>query len=277
MTLENKSIGVIGCGNMGAAIVEHLRKKNPGLRFYVLDKDQEKESGLVKKFQAQAADSIKALGVASDVVIIAVKPQDIEPVLLELKSVSGKLFISIAAGITLASLESALGNKASIIRAMPNLNALVGRSATALSPNGSVRDQDIHVAQEIFRAVGEVVTVPESQMNAVTAISGSGPAFVAYLKGFDENIIEGVFVREAQRFGIAYETAVILANATISGTRQMLATNLQPEDLIRRVSSKGGTTEAGMKVLQEMGKTEEALVFAVLAAKKRAEELSRRV
>ena len=158
---------------------------------------------------------------------------------------------------------------------MPNINALIARSVTALSANKTAGEDGLKSAQELFKAVGEVVTVPESQMNAVTAVSGSGPAFVAYLlKDLDPEALERVFIKEALHFKIEPSTAEILAKMTISGTRDMLSVNFDAGILIKRVSSKGGTTEAGMKVLESRGKTEEALAEAIRAAQKRAQELS---
>ena len=278
MNLEtSKSIGIIGCGNMGSALVENFKKKLASFAILIFDKDKDKQNSLVKGFQAQGCESLQDLILKSRVIIIAVKPQEIDVVLKEFKRVSGKLIISIAAGITLSHLELLLGNALAIIRAMPNLNALIGQSVTALSRNRVVSDSQMGLAQEIFKAVGEVVIVPESQMNAVTAISGSGPAFVAYLiKDLGEEAIERVFVKEALNFKIAPRTANILARGTISGTRQMLSVNFDPKILIQRVSSKGGITEAGMKVFENLGRTEEALSEAIRAAQKRADELSQR-
>ena len=278
MNLEtSKSIGIIGCGNMGSALVENFKKKLASSAILIFDKDKDRQNSLVKGFQVQGCESLQDLILKSRVIIIAVKPQDIDVVLKEFKRVSGKLIISIAAGITLSHLELLLGNALAIIRAMPNLNALIGQSVTALSRNRVVSDSQMGLAQKIFKAVGEVVIVPESQMNAVTAISGSGPAFVAYLiKDLGEEAIERVFVKEALNFKIAPRTANILARGTISGTRQMLSVNFDPKILIQRVSSKGGITEAGMKVFENLGRTEEALSEAIRAAQKRADELSQR-
>lgn len=278
MNLEtSKSIGIIGCGNMGSALVENFKKKLASSAILIFDKDKDRQNSLVKGFQVQGCESLQDLILKSRVIIIAVKPQDIDVVLKEFKRVSGKLIISIAAGITLSHLELLLGNALAIIRAMPNLNALIGQSVTALSRNRVVSDSQMGLAQEIFKAVGEVVIVPESQMNAVTAISGSGPAFVAYLiKDLGAEALERVFVKEALNFKIAPRTANILARGTISGTRQMLSVNFDPKILIQRVSSKGGITEAGMKVFENLGRTEEALSEAIRAAQKRADELSQR-
>ncbi len=274
--IENTSIGIIGCGNMGSAIVENLKKKSAAKTIFVFDQDKNKQNSLIKGFQVEGCVSIQDLITKSDLVIIAVKPQDIDEVLNEIKKKAPSLVISIAAGIKLSYLESACGQKIAIVRAMPNLNALIGQSVTALSSNKAATDSQMSLAKMIFQSVGEVVTVPESQMNAVTAISGSGPAFVAYLiKDLGEGTLERVFIQEALGFGIEPGVAKVLAQRTISGTKQMLSVNFDPRILIQRVSSKGGTTEAGMKVLENKEKSEESFKEAIRAAEKRAQELSK--
>jgi pyrroline-5-carboxylate reductase len=274
--IQNKSIGIIGCGNMGSALVENLKKRADFSGIFIFDKDKAKQDSIAKVFQVKGCGSIKELLSLVDVVIVAVKPQDIDTVLAGLKDISDKLIISIAAGITLASLEAALGKNTAIIRAMPNLNALIGQSVTALCKNDVASDEDLRFAEEIFRSVGEVVFIQELQMNAFTAVAGSGPAFVAYLiKDLGAQALEQVMIEEAVNLKIEPATAEALAKGTISGTRAMLSVNFDPHILIKRVSSKGGTTEAGMKVLEEKGKTVEALRAAIRAACKRAEELSR--
>lgn len=272
-----KKIGVIGCGNMGSALVENLRKRSGASDIFVFDKEEEKQNSLVRGFKVGACVAVQTLASLSDVIIIAVKPQDIDQVLLDLKNASGKFIISIAAGIEISYMESRLADKISLARAMPNLNALIGRSVTALSFNSAVTEEEKRLAQEIFQAVGEIVFVKESQMNAVTAISGSGPAFVAYLiKELGQDALKKIFAKEAQGLGIKHPIALTLANATVSGTEEMLRVNLDADILIKRVSSKGGTTEAGMKILEQKGKTKAALSEAIRAACQRAGELAKR-
>ena len=274
--IRRKAIGIIGCGNMGSALVDNLMKTGVSLTLFVFDKDKEKEKSLAKGFNLRVFDSVASLASRSDCIIIAVKPQDIDDVLSQLAGISGKLIISIAAGITLDYLGSIVGDNSAIVRAMPNLNALIGKSVTALSANSKVGQDDLKLAEAIFRAVGEVVFVKDPQMNVVTAVSGSGPAFVAYLlKDLGEEALERIFIKEAVLLGIDVSTAEVLAKQTILGTKQMLKINFDAGIIIKRVSSKGGTTEAGMKVLEENGKTEDALSEAIRAAYNRAGELSR--
>ncbi len=274
MNAPRVSIGIIGCGNMGSALVEYLKKKLSSADIFVFDKDKDKSNSLVKGFRVKAAESVLSLASASDVIIIAVKPQDIDVLAGEMRGVSGKLVISIAAGVAVSRLESSFGGSVAIVRAMPNLNALIGASVTALSYNAVVSKRQLELAEEIFRSVGNVVFVDEKYLNSVTAISGSGPAFVAYLiSDFDGKLLEEALAQEAAAFGMDAVTARALAQGTVSGTRRILSVNFDADMLIKRVCSKGGTTEAGMRVFLEKGKTLEALHLAVQAAKKRADEL----
>ncbi len=276
--MKELKIAMVGCGNMGSALVENIQKKLKPQGLYIFDIDKGRQESLVRGFGAIASPGIRAAVQESVAVIVAVKPQDIGPVLDELATVPGRSIISIAAGITLGFMEEVLGAGARLVRAMPNLNALIGHSVTALSPNASCGPQALAVAEDIFRCVGEVVRVPESQMDAVTAISGSGPAFVAYLMdALSDEVMERVMREEAQRFGIDAEVARVLAQGTIAGTRLMTSVNFDRDILVKRVSSKGGTTEAGMKVLAQEGKTAASLAHAIRAARRRSEELARRV
>lgn len=274
MSARDAVIGIIGCGNMGSALVEHVKKKLVPRAVIVFDKDKTKETSLVNGFDVRLAKSVSVLVAQSDVIVIAVKPQDIEALAKQISGLSGKLIVSIVAGVAMGHLGSLLSCEAAIVRAMPNLNALIGASVTALCRNNVVSESQWGLAQKIFYAVGDVVFVDEKQLNAVTAISGSGPAFVAYLISvLDDKVLENVLSQEAIAFGIDAATANVLAKGTVAGTRRILSLNFDADMLIKRICSKGGTTEAGMRVLLEKGKTLEALHLALGAAKKRADEL----
>ena len=274
---EKKTFGLIGCGNMGSAIVEHLSRKNIFEKIYVYDKDAQRQESLVRRFAVLPAARFEDLSNRADVILIAVKPQDFDEVLARLKGISGKLIISIAAGLPLSYLEGRLGRKVPVVRAMPNLNALVGSSVTAVAKGAGVSDADLAAATGIFEAIGRSVVVDESLIDAVTAVSGSGPAFFAYLMNdVGDEDLKTVFIREAQVLGLTPETAQLLAEGTILGTRKSLSLNFDRDTLIKRVASKGGTTEAGLKELEARTKTAEALSFAIRAAYQRARELGQR-
>jgi len=273
MSGKGLTVGIVGCGNMGAALAMRL----PQGAVLVHDVETAKQAGLVRRAGANvsAAACLADLVEASDIILIAVKPQDIDPVLAAVRGRPEKLVISIAAGITLAHLEKAVAGTV-VVRAMPNLNALIGRSVTALSFSPTVDPAHQANAKRIFQAVGAVVIVPDEQMNAVTAVSGSGPAFVAYLRDIlREEEIGRALQRAAQELGIETSVAERLARGTVSGTAAILESRFEAAALVECVASKGGTTEAGLEVLKREGKTPEALVAAVHVACRRAAELSR--
>ncbi|MFA5038483.1 MAG: pyrroline-5-carboxylate reductase [Candidatus Omnitrophota bacterium] len=272
---DTLNMGLIGCGNMGSALAANLSKKNIFGKICVFDKDKKRQDGLARGLGVVSAKSLEDLKLCSNVILIAVKPQDCEDVLTPLKDVSGSLIISIAAGVSLAYLEARLaGPKTRVLRAMPNLNALIAQSVTALAPGRNISPEDLGLAVEMFDAIGESVIVPEGLIDAVTAISGSGPAFVAYLMDeVKEDALEKTFLQEALSFGLERKAAAILARGTVLGTRKSLSLNFDRETLIKRVASKGGTTEAGLKVLESQPKTPMALSAAIRAAFQRAREL----
>lgn len=274
MNEKDGTLGIVGCGNMGAALATHIARFLPLWSLVVYDIDRAKREGLARNAGAGSAASLAELVDASGVFLIAVKPQDIDPVLAAVRGRPDKLIISIAAGIPLAYLEKGVAG-GEVVRAMPNLNALIGRSVTALSFGDSVSEAHRQLAKKIFEAVGAVVFVAEGLMDVVTAISGSGPAFVAYMKDVmaPEEICR-VMAREAKALGIEEGTAERLARATVTGTLAILSVNFDAPTLIKRVCSKGGTTEAGMALLEKEGKTPQALADAIHAAWRRAQELS---
>lgn len=277
MMAEKKVFGLIGCGNMGSALVEHLARKNIFAKIYVCDKDPRRQESLARAFGVLPAASLEDLDLHADVILIAVKPQDFDEILGGLKGISGKLIISIAAGLPLSYLEARLGGCSAVVRAMPNLNALVASSVTALAGGTRATEADLEMAMRIFKAIGQSAVVPEYLMDAVTAVSGSGPAFFAYLMdAVKDEDLEKVFIEEAKALGLEDKTAQLLAQGTICGTRKSLTLNFDKETLIKRVASKGGTTEAGLKELETRPKTAQALSFAIRAAFQRAGELGKR-
>lgn len=272
-----KKIGIIGYGNMGSAIGQRIKNK---YYVFVFDKDKNK----MNKLQGmEIVDNVKGLVNKTDVVIIAVKPQDFDGLLRECKTYLEKqLIISIAAGITTAYIQRFLGN-ARVIRAMPNMGAKIGKSVTCICNGALAKDEDIAFALEVFRQLGEVQVLPEEMMNAATAISGSGPGyyfnavalrendFIENRKKFqDDFIVELRYA--AENVGFDSKTALFLAHWTVVYSDLLLEeTKLSAEELRRQVTSKGGTTEAALEVLHNGG----SLVDAVKAAIKRAQELSK--
>lgn len=274
--MKNK-IGIIGFGNMGSALAEQLKLD---YEILVFDKDKNKAkdvSGI------KVTQNNKDLVCEVDTVVIAVKPQDFDEVLTEIKSfIKDKLVISIAAGISTEYIEKRLG-KIRLIRTMPNLPAKIGKGMICLCKGKYGYDRDLDFAKNLFSNMGNTLQIEESLMDAATAISGSGPGFfydfietqnVDY-RHIPDNVrkkFEDSLAEVARKLAFNKEQATILANATTAGSIALLEeTKLPPSELKKQVASKGGTTEAGLKTLRITNSLEEA----AKAALKRAKELSK--
>jgi pyrroline-5-carboxylate reductase len=264
----------IGAGKMAEALIARLGA--PG-SIVVSDKEKSRLSYLRAKYKVKVArDNLEAFR-SGDVVILAVKPQNMAEVLAEVQGPprlrSGsrvgkqKLVISIAAGIPLSYLQKKLPGY-SIVRAMPNNPCMVGAGITALAKGKGTRNWELGIAKRLFEAVGEVVEVPEKWMDAVTGLSGSGPAFV-YL------VIEALAAGGIAS-GLPGNAAAKLAVQTVLGAAQTVKmTGRHPRQLRAMVTSPGGTTIEGLAVLAKF-KTAKALSLAVVAASKKSKILSKR-
>src|SRR6185295_20218063 len=224
---------------------------------------------LKRLYKVEGTRDNRALVRGSQTIILAVKPQSMAAVLDEIRGESNprKLFISIAAGFPLRRLEAGLGGQARVVRVMPNTPALVGKGVSVAVAGSKATPQDLKQALKLFKAVGDAVSITgEDLLDAVTALSGSGPAFV-YL--FAESLIEG-----GVRGGLPQNLAAQLAHATIGGAAAMLAeSGLTSRELREMVVSPGGTTQAGLTTL-ESHHFREALIAAVETATRRARELA---
>jgi pyrroline-5-carboxylate reductase len=264
-----KPIGFIGAGNMAEAIISGLIKKAlikpQGIE--VFDIKQERMDHLKSAFGIECAASILELVRSQDTLILAIKPDQISTLLQGIKgSLAGKLIISIAAGVTLKSMLDVLGPQAKIVRVMPNTPALVLQGATVLAASSSCTEQDKEIAKEIFFAVGICLEMDEKFINAVTALSGSGPAF-CFL--FLEAMCDG-----AVKAGLPRDVALQLAAATMKGAGAMvLELGKHPGQLKDMVTSPSGTTIEGISVLESKG-FRSAVIEAITAAYKRAEAMS---
>ena len=261
-------LGIIGCGNMGNALARGIlsgRILSFG-NIYISDKKPGKIKELQRKFGITIATD-KEIIQKCRTIIIAVKPQDSKKLLTSLseKLTSSQHIISIMAGVTISRIESLLRKKVALTRAMPNMAALAGKSITCLSHNKLVRNKA--VVQKIFSAIGDVVEIDERYMDAVTAVSGSGPAYFLYLA---EALKEA-----AIKLGIKKESAAKLAAATLIGSGALLESlKLTPEALRDRITSKRGTTEAALRVFKTK-KFKDLVAGAVKAAAKRSKKLSK--
>ncbi len=260
------NIGMIGGGNMGAALIGGLWQKN---RIFVSEQDRIKMKRLTARYKA-VLSTMDEIGKKCSVIILAVKPQDIVGVLDELKGViqPKHLVISIAAGITCQYFEKALGGKTRVVRAMPNMPAQIGQGMTALSKGRFAKTTDLRTAVSILNAVGRTVVVEENLMDAVTAVSGSGPAYVF--------LFVECMLKAAGSLGLSPAVARELVYETLLGSAQQLKIpGDDPAGLRARVTSKGGTTEAALEVFAE-GKLDKMFQKALMAAKKRSKALAKK-
>ena len=277
-----RSIGIIGFGNMGASLAARFKSQADGICVY--DKDSAKTE---QALNIEAAKDITLLVGKSEVVILAVKPQDFGNLLLEIKnSIEGKLVISIAAGITTGYIEKYLG-EVKVVRTMPNMPARIGKAMTCICKGRFAKETDLAYTKQLFESIGQTLVVDsEDMMDAATAISGSGPGYLFDMierKKIDINDkdrlnqLEEEFTsdlaRAAEKLGFGNQDAIKLASATTSGSIGLIASSgLSAKELVDQVASKGGTTEAALGVLH----TEGSLEDAVIAARDRARELSRK-
>ena len=265
-------IGFVGAGNMACALAGGLRRATPEgtARVFAIDP----LAAACERFAAETGGEIlpdlEALAAATDVLVLAVKPQMMPALLPELaRVVSGgeHLVVSIAAGVTLATLARSLGEAARLVRAMPNTPALVGRGATVLVAGGRATPDDAARAREIFAAVGQAwVVTDESLLDAVTAVSGSGPGFVfAWAEAF---------IAAGEGVGVPADLAVALVQATLVGSGILWQEGERTAGELRAmVTSPGGTTQAGLEALAAGGLAA-AVRAAVEAAARRSRELS---
>ena len=258
-----KTIGIIGGGNMGTALIQALHKR---YRVGVCETDPQRRSTLAQKFNVKAQE-LQALVNENEIIILAVKPQTMEDVLCQIKDTEGKLFISIAAGLTTRFFAKRLAKDARIIRTMPNMPAQIGEGITAVCKGRHATASDVKVACEILGRVGEVVVVDERDMDAVTALSGSGPAYVFLF-------IE-CLQKSAKALGLKQDLADPLIRQTLFGSlKQWQQFKEDPSELRKKVTSKGGTTEAAMKIFLS-NKIDHISQMALVAAKRRAKSLSK--
>lgn len=262
--------GFIGAGKMATALAHGLTaaKLTAGDRILAYDPFPAAAADFTTACGGQIAHSNAAAALAADVVVLAVKPQQMAGVMHELHGkVDGKLIVSVAAGVTLATLASGLGSGARYIRVMPNTPCLVGRGASAFALGHGATPADAELTAQMLGAVGRAYRLEEKLLDAVTGLSGSGPAFVYVMI---EALADG-----GVRMGLPRDVALGLAAQTVCGAATMvLETGLHPGVLKDQVTSPGGTTIAGLQAL-ETGAVRGDLMAAVEAAARRSAELGR--
>ena len=263
-----KSVGTVGAGNMAEAILRGLLRAGLSAdQLSASDVSAERRRVLREELGIYTTESNAEVAERAEVVVLAVKPQQLEAAAHTLPRDGGPLYLSIVAGATTAGLRRLLGAGARIVRTMPNTPALVGAGVTAVANDGGADPSDVERACAILRAVGEVVQVPESALDAVTGLSGSGPAYVFLLI----EALSEAGVRE----GLSAETARSLALETVHGAARLAReTGEHPALLRERVTSPGGTTSAGLAAL-EAGGFRATVAAAVRAATQRSKELGK--
>lgn len=266
---ERMKLGVIGCGKMGAALLGGVLRSGVTLPSdtVVYDKFPEAAKQLADSTGAVLAESNAALVEASEVVLLCTKPQGFSEMLGEIGDLSDRLLISIAAGIRLDVIESATANRHRVVRVMPNTPALVGKGASAYALGSRATEEDADTTETLLGAVGLVRRVSEADLDAVTALSGSGPAYVFLL-------IE-CLVEAAVAEGLSGETALALAAQTVSGAAELLQqSGDSPAHLRENVTSPNGTTFAALESFRA-DDFSGVVRRAVSAAAERSRELGR--
>jgi len=273
--LKNKKIGFIGGGNMAEAIIKGLLSSSiiKASNIFVSEPNNKRQNFLTSEYKIKVLKSNVDLAKKSDVLIAAVKPQIMWEVLSGIADNvdSKKLVISVAAGYPVSQIEKALKQgkkkKLCVVRTMPNTPSVVLEGVTAITAGKSVSKSDLKISHEIFQAVGRTVEVPEEQIDAVTGLSGSGPAYIFM-------IIEALS-DAGVKMGLSRDVANELTIQTVLGSALLVReTGTTPGELKNRVTSPGGTTIAGLHAL-EKGSLRATLMNAVEKATLRSKELAK--
>lgn len=261
-------IGFIGAGKMAEAIIACLMKSSQEpIKIIASDINPKRCSYMQNKYGIRFVSSNITVVKSTQTVFLAVKPQDLNKVLKEIAphSISNQILISIAAGRKISSIETYLP-KSRIVRVMPNLPAMVGEGLIVFTCGKHVSVSDVRKIKHLLQTTGKVLELPEETFDAVTALSGSGPAFFCY--------VLNAMATAASTHKLPYKTALYMAKQTMLGTaRLLLEKNIDPEDLIASVASPKGTTAAGLEVMDKL-KVMEIFARVINAAIERSKKLS---
>ncbi len=258
----NKELGFIGVGNMGKALLRGILSSKivDKEKIVIFDVNEDVISSRVQEFKVKAVNSNTELVQTAKYILIAVKPQKIDSVLEEigLKLNKNQVLISIAAGVTIKNINKFINKDVGIVRVMPNTPVLVKEGASVIAPNDKVSNEDLEYVKKILNSVGLVVELEEKHIDAVTGLSGSGPAYIFIII---EALADG-----GVKMGLPRDIALKLAAQTVLGSAKMfLETGKHPGELKDMVASPGGTTITGLHEL-EKGKIRDTLIRAVEAA-----------
>ncbi|MBR4305241.1 MAG: pyrroline-5-carboxylate reductase [Ruminiclostridium sp.] len=261
------TLGFLGAGNMGGAIIRGLSAKESRISIFAYEKDAEKLSAL-SQYGVTACKDEKELVKSSDYILLAVKPQILPEVLETVKDeiTPEKVIISICAGISEAFIRNRTAENAKVVLVMPNTPMMLGLGASAISRADNVTDSEFEVAKSVIASCGIAVEVPIDKMKEIIAVNGSSPAFIyLYAKGF---------IDYARSVGISDEAAMALFAQSLVGSAKMLTdSGMTVDELIKQVSSPGGTTIAGLEKLYE-GELTKTVDNCCKACTKRAYELA---
>jgi len=269
--LKEKQIGIIGLGSMGEALLRGILQTEltgPG-EIIVSDSSEERLKYVHREFKVTTTISNREVVKFAPLILLAVKPQVASSVLTEIRHAmtQTKLLASVVAGLPISRIVAGLGTQVKVIRVMSNAPALIREGATAMAPGEGVDHKDLKKVQRLFEAIGRVVIVDERDMDAITGLSGSGPAYLFMVM---ESLADG-----GVRMGLSREVALFLAaQTTLGAARMVLETGGHPAILKDKVTSPGGTTMAGLHEL-EVGGIRGTFISAVKAATERSEELGR--
>jgi len=273
--MQDKSVAILGAGSMGTAILAGMIKAHiKPEHVKVTARRVDSAEALAKKFGVTAyatsyqpnANSLAVAG--AQVVLLSVKPTYVVEVLEQIKDVIAEdaLVISVAAGVTTATIEEHLPESVAVIRAMPNTPALIKLGVTGISVGSRASQEHLAIATELFNGVGKTLVIPEEQIDALSTISGSGPAYVFY---FIEE-----FIKTAVAQGFTQDEAYLMVTQTFLGASELLVqTQGDPAELRRQVTSPNGTTMKAVAVLEE-GNLHDLFFKATTAALNRAKEIA---
>jgi len=259
-------LGFIGTGRIARALIAGLSQREHTV-ITGFDKEPAALASIAADYPLLPCLSIEEVALKAQVIILAVKPYQMEEVLGTLKPslTASHLLISVAAGISSEFIQKNAGGSIRVIRVMPNTPAFVGEGMTALCRGAMASDEDILLASDLFRSIGRIAILDEVQMDAATALSGSGPAYMFHIL---DSLAEG-----GVQCGLSRQEALLLGAQTMIGAATMVLSGRKgPEELKQEVTTPGGTTEAGLKVMDDKN-IRQILVATVAAAAARSREL----
>ncbi|WP_018933871.1 pyrroline-5-carboxylate reductase [Gracilibacillus lacisalsi] len=270
MNLREKRIAFLGAGSMAEAIIAGMTAKQivPADRIIATNhSNKERLTELENKYSIRTSQSKKEVVSQSDIIILAMKPKDIQPAITEIKQYlsESKIVVSLLAGISTRYMEQLIGLRNAVVRVMPNTSAMIGQSATTITAGRYATISTVGLIKQLMTSIGTTTLIEEEQMDAYTALAGSAPAFYYYMVEAMEQFVE--------EQGLHKETAKPLIAQTIKGVAEMLATTSDsPATLREKITSPGGTTEAGLKTLAQH-EFQQAVIACLEQTTKRSKEL----